>query len=265
MKWSPGQPASPEFLKVGQRFASPDEIFGVTAAPDNASFYTGSAKNAVHVWKIAAPLPTRNFGHPNHVDAVAFQPNGTLLASGCHDGRDSHLRRCQGGSNPRNHCPSHRQCHDDLHHRLHARRQTACLGQLRSNAQALGCRLRQAVREFKAHKPKDFEKGHQDGIFSAAISPDGKLLASGSGGLERVIKIWNLADGSVIRDLANPNIKGNPPASHPGWVYSLAFTHDGKYLVSAGDAPVNKGFVAVWDPRSGEDALRRNAAAGQLF
>ena len=86
-KWNPGQAPAPEFLKVVQQFASPDEIFGIAAAPDNTTFYTGSAKNAVDVWKLAAQLPTRNFGHPNHVDAVAFQPNGNLLASGCHDGK----------------------------------------------------------------------------------------------------------------------------------------------------------------------------------
>ena len=121
------------------------------------------------------------------------------------------------------------------------------------------------MREFKAYKPKDFEKGHRDGIFSAAISPDGKLLASGSGGLERVIKIWNTADGSVIRDLSNPHIKANPVASHPGWVYSLAFTHDGKYLVSAGDAPVNKGFLGVWDPASGKMLYGETMLLGTFF
>ena len=63
------------------------------------------------------------------------------------------------------------------------------------------------VKEFKAYTVKEFEKGHRDPVFSIAISPDGKFLASGSGGLERGIKIWNLADGSVVRDLDNPRLK----------------------------------------------------------
>src|SRR5207244_653270 len=81
-----------------------------------------------------------------------------------------------------------------------------------------------------------------------------KHLASGSGGLERVIKIWNVADGSVVRDLDNPKLKHPHPAaqSHPGWVYGLRYTRDGKRLVSAGDAPLNKGYLAVWDPEGGK-------------
>ena len=79
-----------------------------------------------------------------------------------------------------------------------------------------------------------------------AISPDGKLLASG--GSDRTIKVWNLSDGSV-RAFVNPNLKpapSDPSQAHPGWIYSLRFTTDGKYLVSAGNAPRNQGFLAVW-------------------
>ena len=37
-----------------------------------------------------------------------------------------------------------------------------------------------------------------------------------------------------------------PPQAHPGWVYCLRLTPDGKYLVSSGAAPGNKGSLAVW-------------------
>jgi WD40 repeat protein len=111
------------------------------------------------------------------------------------------------------------------------------------------------IREFKPYTLKDFEKGHQEPVYTAALSPDGKFIASGSSGLERTIKIWNVGDGSVARDLANPNYKTAPmfpPTSHPGAVTNLRFTKDGKYLISVGDAPGNKGFLAVWDWQAGK-------------
>src|SRR4029079_10006708 len=93
------------------------------------------------------------------------------------------------------------------------------------------------VKEFKAHKEKEFEKGHQEPVYVAAFSPDGKFIASGSSGLERTIQIWSL-DGNVSADLENPAFKttpGFPPASHPGAVAGLRFTKDGKRLISVGD------------------------------
>jgi WD40 repeat protein len=112
------------------------------------------------------------------------------------------------------------------------------------------------IREFKPFKEKEFEKGHREGVFSAAFSPDGKLLASG--GSDRSIKIWNVADGSVVRELVNPTLKPPPagvpssPQAHPGWVYSLRWTPDGRFLISAGNAPKNQGYLAVWNVADGK-------------
>ena len=91
------------------------------------------------------------------------------------------------------------------------------------------------MREFHGYKPKEFEKGHHDGVFTAVFSPDGKSIVSGSS--DRSIKVWNLADGNVTRDLVNPNLKpGAWPMASPGWVYGVRFLPDGR-LVSVGGAP----------------------------
>src|SRR5262249_47237984 len=87
------------------------------------------------------------------------------------------------------------------------------------------------VREFKGYKdaaPKEAEKGHRDGVFCIAFSADGKLLISGSS--DRSLKFWNVADGTVLRDCvaAAPGPALTPPAAHPGWIYSLRLTPDGK-------------------------------------
>jgi len=41
------------------------------------------------------------------------------------------------------------------------------------------------------------------------------------------------------------------PAAHPGWIYGVRYTSDGKYLVSVGGAPQNKGYLAVWAAADG--------------
>jgi len=42
-------------------------------------------------------------------------------------------------------------------------------------------------------------KGHSDGIYSTAITPDGQTLATGR---DKTIKLWNLRTGELIRTLS---------------------------------------------------------------
>jgi WD40 repeat protein len=260
-----GQPPPADFLKTLQKFTAHDQILDVAFATDNATIYTGSAGKAVYAWKLASPLPTRNFPHPNLVDAVAFQPNGNLLVSGCHDGkiRVFDLVKNVLVKEINGHTLANATMIYTLAFTPDGKQVVS--GSYDQSLKLWDIASGNLVREFKAYKLKDFEKGHQDGVFSAAISPDGKLLASGSSGLERVIKIWNIADGAVLRDLVNPHIKAKPPASHPGWVYNLRFTKDGKHLVSSGDAPINKGFLAVWDPHAGNMLYGATMPLGTFF
>jgi WD40 repeat protein len=123
------------------------------------------------------------------------------------------------------------------------------------------------IRELKAHDPKTSPNGHQDEVYAAAFSPDGKLIASGSGGQERVIKLWKADDGAFVRDLANPQLMKDPkgPAvSHPGWIYQVRFMRSGR-LVSVGDAPKNGGYLAVWDPTDGKLIDGEATSFGALY
>src|SRR5262249_37232992 len=216
------QPLAPEFLKPVQTYTAPEVIAELAFAADNATMFSAGADKAVHVWKLASPTPTRNFPHPNNVATAAFQPNGTLRASGSHDGKLLLFDLVKNAQ----------QKEISAHVDKNTPNTIYTVSFTPDGKQLITCSLDNSlklwdvasgnlVREFKAHKVKDFEKGHQDGVFSAAFSPDGKWLASGSGGLERIIKIWNVADGSVVRDLVNPRLKTTPPVAHPGWVYSL--------------------------------------------
>jgi WD40 repeat protein len=61
------------------------------------------------------------------------------------------------------------------------------------------------------------------GLTTLAISPDGRVLASGSGFEDPTIRIWEAATGRLLRQLDG----------HTGWVCKLVFTRDGRRLISA--------------------------------
>jgi WD40 repeat protein/tRNA A-37 threonylcarbamoyl transferase component Bud32 len=63
-----------------------------------------------------------------------------------------------------------------------------------------------------------------DGALTAlAVSPDGRLLASGSGYLDPAIRVWNAETGSPLARLDG----------HARWVCGLVFAKDGRGLISA--------------------------------
>ena len=64
-----------------------------------------------------------------------------------------------------------------------------------------------------------------------ALSPDGKILASGSS--DKTIKLWDVATGREIRTLSG----------HTHWVNSVAFSPDGKILASGSW----DGRILLWD------------------
>ena len=77
-------------------------------------------------------------------------------------------------------------------------------------------------------------EGHKDALYSVAISPDGKTLATGS--YDQKVKLWELATGKELQTLS----------AHNGAIFDLAFRPDGKILASAsGDRTVKLWNVAT--------------------
>jgi WD40 repeat protein len=252
-----------DFGKVVQQFNHADAATGI-AFTDKGELYTGSADKAVRQWKVAANVPTRNFQHPNLVDAVAWSPDGKHLATGCHDGilrvfdveKNAAVKTINAHTTPAP--PS----------AIYSVAWTADGKQLLTTSFDKSMKLWDAtsgnlVKEFKGFDAKASPKGHTDQVFCAAITNDGKLVASG--GSDRRIKLWNAADGSVIREFPNPEIKGEPGQSHPGGIYQIRFTPDEKYLVSAGPAPRNQGYVGVWSVADGKLVSGKLLSIGPVF
>lgn len=70
-------------------------------------------------------------------------------------------------------------------------------------------------------------QGHTMGASHLAVSPDGRILASGS--MDKTIRLWSLPDGKLLQTLEG----------HTGQINDLAFRQDGGLLVSgSGDATI---------------------------
>ncbi len=89
-----------------------------------------------------------------------------------------------------------------------------------------------------AEKPEPIRKvkAHNGWIRALAVSPDGKLLASA--GNDRIVKLWNLADGTLVRELPGHELD----------IYSALFHPAGKFLLT-GDL---MGKVNQWDLAAGK-------------
>lgn len=265
--FTPGQPLPVDFLKPIQSFAHDGPVTDLVFSGDSATIYAGSVDKTVRAWRLGSPAPTRNFPHPNHVHAVAFHPTLPQVASGGHDGKVRIFDLAKGAqireinAHP---APNMGYIYTIA---FSADGKFLVSGSYDNSLKLWDPNTGNMVREFKAYKVKESEQGHQEAVFAAAFSPDNKYLASGSAGLERVIKIWNVADGKLVRDLVNPNIKSAGPKfpqSHPGWVYKLRFSKDGK-LISIGDAPKNQGYLAIWNPDDGKLLYGETLHLGTFF
>lgn len=85
-------------------------------------------------------------------------------------------------------------------------------------------------------------QGYQAPVRCLAFSPDGKLLAVGESG---AIRLWDASTGASLRKLRR----------HQGTVTSVAFSPDGKTLASAGD---EDNTIRLWDPTTGRQLRQLN-------
>jgi WD40 repeat protein len=115
--------------------------------------------------------------------------------------------------------------------------------------------------------------GHNHGVSSVAVTPNGKYVVSGSRNLANVlfpfvpqgdnaVRVWDLASGQEVQRFTG----------HEDWVNSVAVTPDGKYVVSGSGnvylLPLILGrdnTVRLWDLASGQEVRRFTGHDGPVY
>jgi WD40 repeat protein len=189
-------------------------------SPDGKLLAGAAMDGTVRVWDAGSPAERLNLPHGGEALAVAFSPDGLLLASaGGAPSRNGEVKAwdARTGRLLYTHAGFGR-------HFVHA-------VAFSPDGKRLACAGHAEVKILDAAtgREKASLRGHTAWITSIAYSPDGTRLASAS--INSTIKVWDLRTNTEVLALRVPG----------GWVQDVAFSPDGQRLASAGDA------VLVWD------------------
>jgi WD40 repeat protein len=259
--FNPGQPLPAEFGSVVQAFPHPAAVSNF-AYLDESQLITGADDGVARVWKVASHQP-KSIQHPNLVDCVALNKDGTQLATACHDGNV----RIYDLTKPVPALLKEIKAHVamPLPHPVYVVAwspdgKTIASGSFDKSIKLWDAASGNLVREIKGFPEpppaagQPVPPGHRDQVFCLAFSKDGKQLASGSS--DRTVKLWDVSNGNLVRDFPNPNLKslgpGQPVPSHAGFVHAVRFSPDGQSLLTAGPAPRNAGILARWSLADGK-------------
>ena len=210
-------------VRVGKGY-----VYDIAFFPDNTKLAVASS---IGVWiyeKQTGKVLDLLTGHTEEVSSIAFNPYGTMLASGSYDNtiriwdtRTSKLKIALTGHTGRIYSVA-----------FSPDGQTLASGS-----------SDQTVRLWDLHtgKVKATLTGHTGRVYSVAFSPDGRTLASGS--RDEFIRFWDVKTSELLRTIAG----------HVDEVSGVTFSPDGEKLASYGYFDAK---ISLWDADTGEYLMR---------
>ena len=199
-------------------FAHRDTISDIEFSPDGRELVTASRDNSIKFWDIDKAIERRSYRNfGERVHDIEYTANGEYMMIGLGNVGNSLIP--DGSDNP-----------------------------AESAAYLWDLQNRTLVKTFS---------GHEIWTWTADISPDGTLAASGSGplsspeGTDTSVRIWDIATATELHKLTG----------HTDTVDSVRFTLDGSYLLSA----AWDGTVRRWDVATGEQLQVYQGHDGRVY
>ncbi|MFN2149546.1 MAG: WD40 repeat domain-containing protein, partial [Anaerolineales bacterium] len=231
--------------------------YDVAIHPGGLQAVSGGDDNKIHIWDLASGQEAGTLeGHQSFITSLTYTPDGSGLVSIDSNGRvilwdlgtggilmQSRIHDV-GGSGWSAGDPPMPHLAVDF-----------------AGRQALSCAEDNRMVFWDLQDAGDFLRftGHQAGIGSVAFTPDGQYAVTGSGRLsvgappakDNTIRLWDVSSGELV----------NSFVGHADTVVALAFSDDGKWLLSGG----MDGMLSLWEVESGQQVQSIHAQTGGVF
>ncbi len=186
-------------------------VTGLAYRPDGKILAAGVHREVIYVDPHKGEVIRRLTGLSADVSALAWSPDGALLAVATGSSGVTGEVRIYAG--------------DELRHTITAHRDLIYDLAFSPDGKILAtCGYDRLIRlwDTTTGKPIRDLKDHSDAVYAVAFSPDGRLLASGAA--DRAVKVWDVATGKRLYTLGEST----------DWVYAVAWHPDGKHLAAGG-------------------------------